>query len=229
MDGNFNVQYEQAQGGPQSRMSPHQTSPAQMYNAYRSIAPSMIDPALQHHRSAMGSTNLQTRLNGSPSPRQVRQSNSQGLLSSPRIQTTGTPTSAVGRAAYSMSPPPLHVSAVRSIPRSFDSASLPSRDVSDSSIDDAYAAFILYANPAVPKDVNTADLRRAFRAPPRSDGKSFSIYTLWQLIRRLEKKELRTWSQLAIELGVEPPSAEKGQSPQKIQQYAVRLKVGAGH
>ncbi|KAL1867241.1 hypothetical protein Plec18167_008782 [Paecilomyces lecythidis] len=40
----------------------------------------------------------------------------------------------------------------------------------------------------------------------------------------MDKKELKTWIQLATELGVEPPSAEKGQSSQKVQQYAVRLK-----
>ncbi len=105
-----------------------------------------------------------------------------------------------------------------------DDPALPSRDITDNDIDDAYVKFILYANPGVPRDVDTTELRRVFRAPPRSDGKSFSIYTLWQLIKKLENRELKTWSQLAIELGVEPPSTEKGQSAQKIQQYAVRLK-----
>jgi ARS binding protein 2 len=141
----------------------------------------------------------------------------------------GTPTSAVGRAAYSMSPPPLFDSSSRGAQRTVephlvDDPALPSRDITDSNIDDAYVRFILYANPGVPRNVDTNELRRVFRAPPRSDGKSFSIYTLWRLIKKLEKKELKTWSQLAIELGVEPPSTEKGQSAQKIQQYAVRLK-----
>ncbi|OJD27630.1 hypothetical protein ACJ73_00963 [Blastomyces percursus] len=63
-----------------------------------------------------------------------------------------------------------------------------------------------------------------FRTPPRSEGKSFCIFTLWQLIQKLDRKELKTWIQLAIELGVEPPSVEKKQSTQKVQQYAVRLK-----
>ena len=151
------------------------------------------------------------------------------MQSSPRLQRTGTPTSTVGRAAYSMSPPPLFDSLSRSAqrtvePRIVNDPSLPSRDFSDADIDDAYVRFILYANPGVPRNVDTTELRRVFRAPPRSDGKSFSVNTLWQLIKKLENKELKTWSQLAIELGVEPPSTEKGQSAQKIQQYAVRLK-----
>jgi ARS binding protein 2 len=109
-------------------------------------------------------------------------------------------------------------------PQMADDAALPSREITDSNVDDAYVKFILYANPGVPRNVDTTELRRVFRAPPRSDGKSFSIFTLWQLIKKLENRELKTWSQLAIELGVEPPSAEKGQSAQKIQQYAARLK-----
>lgn len=128
-----------------------------------------------------------------------------------------------------MSPPPLFDSASRGPQRTgephiVDDPALPPREITDNDIDDAYVKFILYTNPGVPRNVDTTELRRVFRAPPRSDGKSFSIYTLWQLIKKLENKELKTWSQLAIELGVEPPSTEKGQSAQKIQQYAVRLK-----
>jgi hypothetical protein len=48
---------------------------------------------------------------------------------------------------------------------------------------------------------------------------------LFQLIGKLEQKEIKTWAQLALDLGVEAPSAEKGHSAQKVQQYAVRLKV----
>jgi hypothetical protein len=109
-------------------------------------------------------------------------------------------------------------------PQRPDERLLPSRDVTDAMIDDAYVAFILYANPGVPSSTDTSELRKIFRVPPRSDGKSFSIYTLWELIRKLENKELKTWTQLAIDLGVEPPQAEKNQSTQKVQQYAVRLK-----
>ncbi|KAI9815695.1 MAG: hypothetical protein M1827_002091 [Pycnora praestabilis] len=102
--------------------------------------------------------------------------------------------------------------------------SLPMRDVTDLTIDDAYVAFILYCNPTVPLSTESTELRRGFRAPPKSDGKSFSTFTLLQLIRELEVKEIKTWTQLAIKLGVEPPVMEKNQSAQKVQQYAVRLK-----
>ncbi|KAI9803937.1 MAG: hypothetical protein M1833_000218 [Piccolia ochrophora] len=102
--------------------------------------------------------------------------------------------------------------------------SLPSRDLTDDTIDDAFVSFIFYCNPSVPLATDSAELRRGFRAPPRSDGKTFSTFTLLELIRKLESKEIKTWTQLAIQLGVEPPSAEKGQSTQKVQQYAVRLK-----
>lgn len=102
---------------------------------------------------------------------------------------------------------------------------LPSRDVMDESFDDAYARFILYCNPAVPLETDCEELRKNFRLPPKSDGKSFNTFTLFELIRRLELKEIKTWAQLAKELGVEPPALDKGQSAQKVQQYAVRLKV----
>ncbi|KAK0626939.1 ARS binding protein 2-domain-containing protein [Immersiella caudata] len=104
------------------------------------------------------------------------------------------------------------------------SRSLPSRNITSSTIEDAYVAFVFYCNPAVPLDTETAALREAFRTPPKSGGKSFSTYTLFELIKQLETKELKTWAELALKLGVEPPDQEKGQSSQKIQQYAVRLK-----
>ncbi|CAI4211846.1 unnamed protein product [Parascedosporium putredinis] len=63
-----------------------------------------------------------------------------------------------------------------------------------------------------------------FRTPPKSGGKSFDTFLLYQLIQKLESKELKTWAELALKLGVEPPDQEKGESSQKIQQYAVRLK-----
>lgn len=102
---------------------------------------------------------------------------------------------------------------------------LPSCDVSDDTFDDAYVSFIFYCNPAIPLDTDSQELRRAFRSPPKSDGKNFSTYTLFELIRKLEMKEIKTWAQLAIDLGVKPPAVDRGQSAQKVQQYAVRLKV----
>ena len=102
---------------------------------------------------------------------------------------------------------------------------LPDRAVTDENFDDAYVDFIFYCNPSIPLDTDTAELRKIFRAPPKSDGKQFSTFMLFELITKLELKEIKTWAQLAIILGVEPPALEKGQSAQKVQQYAVRLKV----
>ena len=102
---------------------------------------------------------------------------------------------------------------------------LPVREVDDNSIDDAYVQFIMYCNPSIPATVDTSELKKGFRTPPKSDGKTFSPYTLFGLISRLENKDIKTWTQLVMELGVEPPDAAKNQSSQKVQQYAVRLKV----
>lgn len=102
---------------------------------------------------------------------------------------------------------------------------LPNRIVTSATIEDAYVGFILYCNPGVPPDTDTTNLREAFRTPPKSGGKSFSTYTLFELIKKLDGREIKTWAELALKLGVEPPDQEKGESSQKIQQYAVRLKV----
>ncbi|KAI0884496.1 ARS binding protein 2-domain-containing protein [Annulohypoxylon maeteangense] len=101
---------------------------------------------------------------------------------------------------------------------------LPQKSVTTASIDDAYVSFILYCNPAVPLETDTFALKEAFRTPPKSEGKSFSTFALFELIKKLHSKELKTWAELALKLGVEPPDHDKGQSSQKIQQYAVRLK-----
>ncbi|KAL0941050.1 ARS binding protein 2 [Colletotrichum truncatum] len=103
-------------------------------------------------------------------------------------------------------------------------SALPDRNVMADTIEDAYVQFVLYCNPAVPAETDTSGLREAFRIPPKSGGKTFSTFTLFQLIRQLEVKEIKTWAELALKLGVEPPDQDKGQSSQKIQQYAVRLK-----
>ncbi|PVH98449.1 hypothetical protein DM02DRAFT_531112, partial [Periconia macrospinosa] len=100
----------------------------------------------------------------------------------------------------------------------------PSRHASDDTLDDAYATFILYCNPNFATDTDTAELIRQFRTPPKSDGKAFSTWALFELIRKFDAKEIKTWTQLALDLGVEPPDTDKGQSTQKVQQYSVRLK-----
>lgn len=102
---------------------------------------------------------------------------------------------------------------------------LPSIEITDDSIDQAYVDFILYCNPSVPADTDTTELKKNFRAPPQSDSKKFSPFTLYGLISKLENKEIKTWAQLVVDLGVEPPDPSKNQSAQKVQQYAVRLKV----
>ncbi|KAF2818564.1 hypothetical protein CC86DRAFT_375764 [Ophiobolus disseminans] len=105
-----------------------------------------------------------------------------------------------------------------------DDRSPPSRDVSDETIDDAYAGFVLYCNPNFATTTDTAELVKLFRTPPKSDGNAFSSWTLFELIRKFDAKEIKTWTQLALDLGVAPPDTDKGQSTQKVQQYSVRLK-----
>ncbi|RYN20049.1 hypothetical protein AA0115_g10434 [Alternaria tenuissima] len=100
----------------------------------------------------------------------------------------------------------------------------PSRDVSDDTIDHAYATFILYCNPNFPTTIDTSELVKLFRTPPKSDGNAFSTWTLFELIRKFDAKEIKTWTQLALDLGVKPPNTDEGQSTQKVQQYSVRLK-----
>ncbi|KAK2001285.1 ARS binding protein 2 [Colletotrichum falcatum] len=127
---------------------------------------------------------------------------------------------AAAAAATTTAPPSTTSTSAISVVR----VALPDRDVTAETIEDAYVNFILHCNPAVPPGTDATALREAFRLPPKSGGKSFSTITLYQLIRQLETKELKTWAELALKLGVEPPDQDKGQSSQKIQQYAVRLK-----
>ncbi|KAL8899326.1 MAG: hypothetical protein Q9192_001620 [Flavoplaca navasiana] len=101
---------------------------------------------------------------------------------------------------------------------------LPSIEITDDSIDQAYVDFIFYCNPSIPMDTDPTELKKGFRSPPMSDGKKFNPFTLFGLIARLESKDIKTWVQLVIELGAELPDPSKNQSTQKLQQYAVRLK-----
>ncbi|KAK9454079.1 ARS binding protein 2-domain-containing protein [Dipodascopsis uninucleata] len=86
---------------------------------------------------------------------------------------------------------------------------------------DAYVQFILYCNPAIPLSIDTSELRRVFSMVPRSDGKAFQISRLLDLLRLFDYGEIKTWTQLVTDLGVQ---RQPDQSAQKIQQYAVRLK-----
>ncbi|KAL9114378.1 MAG: hypothetical protein Q9187_007477 [Circinaria calcarea] len=97
---------------------------------------------------------------------------------------------------------------------------LPSTAITANNVDEAYVQFIFYCNPNIPLSTDTSELRRGFRSPPKTDGKIFDTFVLFGLIKRLEAKEIETWSQLVIELGVEPPDPVKNQSTQKVQQFA---------
>lgn len=118
-----------------------------------------------------------------------------------------------------------HLRTIRVSASSTTRLELPSRNVTTGTIEEAFVQFIFSCNPGVPLDTDTAALKEAFRTPPKSGGKSFSTWTLFELIAQFQSKEIKTWADLALKLGVEPPDQERGQSSQKIQQYAVRLKV----
>ncbi|KAJ5916215.1 hypothetical protein N7504_000230 [Penicillium tannophilum] len=174
--------------------------------------------------SSLGSARSQAEAHKSPSLH--RKGTPRSVQSSPRGMRSAIPASAA-RSGPSMSPPvfdALRHAPMKDATDQAESRVLPPRDITDDNIDDAYVMFIFYCNPNVPSSVDSSELRKTFRCPPRSDGKSFSVFKLYELIRKLDNKELKTWIQLAIELGVEPPSMEKKQSTQKVQQYAVRLK-----
>lgn len=118
-----------------------------------------------------------------------------------------------------------HLRTVQSSTPISASLELPARNVTAETIEDAFVQFILACNPGVPIEADTAGLRESFRSPPKSGGKSFETWVLFDLIAQFQSKEIKTWGELALRLGVEPPDQDKGQSSQKIQQYAVRLKV----
>ncbi|PLB41541.1 putative ARS binding protein Abp2 [Aspergillus candidus] len=186
--------------------------------------PPALQPSLQS-ASSLGSAH--SRVAASKSPPLHRKPTPRSLQASPTVPRSIIPAPPATRPGPSMSPPVFDSARPRPMRDSMDHAeprSLPARDITDETIDDAYVAFVFYCNPNVPTSVDTTELRKTFRCPPRSDGKSFSIFALWELIKRLDSKELKTWIALAIELGVEPPDMEKKQSTQKVQQYAVRLK-----
>lgn len=187
--------------------------------------PAAVEPALP---SASSVDSARSRVAASKSPPLQRRETPRSLQASPTGQRSIIHRAPSARSGPSMSPPvfsSLRHSQSRESLDQAESRTLPTRDITDENIDDAYVSFIFYCNPNVPSSADSTELRKTFRSPPRSDGKSFGIFNLWELIRKLDNKELKTWIQLAIELGVEPPSLERKQSTQKVQQYAVRLKV----
>lgn len=102
---------------------------------------------------------------------------------------------------------------------------LPPRQVTAATIEDAYVQFIVYCNPALPNKADIASLRESFRTPPRSGGKAFDPFAIFELVRQFYTKEIKTWAELTMKLGVEPPDLSKDESSQKVAQYGVRLKV----
>ncbi|CAG8705901.1 10855_t:CDS:2, partial [Acaulospora colombiana] len=98
---------------------------------------------------------------------------------------------------------------------------LPPKDVTPENIGNRYLEFILYCNPSAPSDLDVSSLIRSFNAVPKSDGKTFETWVLFQLVAKHHSGEIKTWTKLAQQLGVERTNES---SPQKIQQYAVRLK-----
>lgn len=122
-------------------------------------------------------------------------------------------------------PPPPPQPALTPQPEFSVRPTLPDRHVTTDTIEDAYVRFIFYCNPALPLTSETASLREAFRSPPRSGGKSFNTFIVFELVCKFYNKEIRTWTELTTRLGVEPPDPSKDESAQKIAQYGVRLKV----
>ncbi|KFA77137.1 hypothetical protein S40288_05263 [Stachybotrys chartarum IBT 40288] len=118
------------------------------------------------------------------------------------------------------SPPPSEALADELLRR----PNMPDREVTEDTIEEAYVRFIFYCNPALPLKADTKSLREAFRNPPKSGGRVFSPFKIYELSRLFYEKEIKTWTELTIRLGVEPPDPTRDESAQKIAQYGVRLK-----
>ncbi|ODQ51612.1 hypothetical protein SAICODRAFT_26696 [Saitoella complicata NRRL Y-17804] len=84
-----------------------------------------------------------------------------------------------------------------------------------------YVDFIIYCNPAVPLTHRTTPLEEAFNSVPKSDDKSFPIWDVFELHKRLQSGEIKNWASLAAELGVRRPTK---QNKQKLTQYGHKLK-----
>ena len=204
-----------------------------MNNSYNPSWNSPVNPPFQLAHNSPTAGPLQRQPNGhiSTPPQPIGNVFQNHPQMSPRTPRPLIPQSSPMRPVAPTSTPGLSQSSAAKTPtlpptpKPANGRSLPNRDVTEDTFDDTYVAFIHYCNPDVPTEADTSLLRKWFRNNlPKSDGKIFSTYVLWELIRKLDRKELKTWGQLAIEMGVEPPSTEKGQSTQKVQQYAVRLK-----
>ncbi|KAK0855092.1 hypothetical protein LTS02_011220 [Friedmanniomyces endolithicus] len=134
------------------------------------------------------------------------------------IPSQQTPDRRMAGQAHGSMLPPTSVSPRmhRSVPTNTVSSSssdrsLPPKDVTAATITDSYVSFVLYCNPHFPLNVDTEMLRANFNNSPKSDNKDFETYELFKLIRKLDAKEIKTWGQLALDLGVVAPDPTKGQ------------------
>ncbi|KAH8178348.1 ARS binding protein 2 domain-containing protein [Sarocladium implicatum] len=125
------------------------------------------------------------------------------------------PASSTQLATFEVDAPPPELAGPRA---------LPTRQVTSATIEDAYVQFIIYCNPALPNNADIASLREGFRTPPKSAGKAFDPFVIFELVRQFYTKEIKTWAELTVRLGVEPPDLTKDESSQKVAQYGVRLK-----
>ncbi|KAF4123880.1 ARS binding protein 2 [Geosmithia morbida] len=96
---------------------------------------------------------------------------------------------------------------------------LPDRNVTPDTLEDAFVSFIFYCNPAIPWGSDATALREAFRTPPKNGGKSFDTAVIYDLVKRLYAKDIKTWTELTMMLGVAPPDPSKDESRQRITQY----------
>lgn len=197
-------QMEGAGGSPSASNAQSTLHPTPFLHEHHPGTPAQPQEPFTHRRSASSASRRHMSQSPMPPPATTAGPSASPRCSSPLLAQSAQPSA-------SAAPEPRR--------------ELPSKDVTDDNIDDIYAHFILYCNPHFPSNVDTTELKRIFRKPPTSDGKDFKIFTLWQLIQKFDSKEIKTWTQLALDLGVEPASAEKGGSVQKVQQYSVRLKV----
>lgn len=211
-------QPEDPQAGP--------SSASQIQPGTLTASPTSIDPTSDMGQAASASAESAAEsATASPTDKTPTQSTSQpagGASSTPQ------PAAMSAAASTSASAAPAPTSQARpprpNYPPYTTRPPLPDVNVTQETIEDAYVDFIFHCNPHVPLDTDTVMLRDTFSDPPKSGGKSFNTFVLFGLIKQLENKEIKTWAELALKLGVDPPDPEKGESSQKIQQYAVRLK-----
>ncbi|KAJ4374393.1 hypothetical protein N0V85_009066 [Neurospora sp. IMI 360204] len=207
-----------------------QESASQLQPGTLTASPTSIDPISDMGQAA--STSAESAAEStteSPTDKTPTQSTSQpagGVSATPQPAAMSAPAAATASASASVAPAPTPParSPRPNYPPYATRPHLPDVNVTQETIEDAYVDFIFHCNPHVPLDTDTVVLRDTFSDPPKSGGKSFNTFVLFGLIKQLETKEIKTWAELALKLGVDPPDTDKGESSQKIQQYAVRLK-----